>query len=182
MRSILLGVFCALMALAVTGCASSDAKDYADIEVEAATNPRFDLNGYKTYAWAAAAAAVRDPDGDWTPTGLDVGSEIMFLVDRELRDRGRSAVIEDPDLLAIYAVGVDMKALDVKVDPEDRVMESQINPRGGVMIVLVDNDTRRAIWIGRAVGDISDKPSIDLTKRRLDNAITRMFAKFPKLP
>ena len=33
------------------------------------------------------SAAIRDPDREWTPSGLDVGAELRFLVDRELRER-----------------------------------------------------------------------------------------------
>ena len=68
--------------------------DLADIQVDARANPKFELSGYRTYAWAAAATAVRDPDHEWTPTGLDIASEIVFLVDRELREKGRAPTAE----------------------------------------------------------------------------------------
>ena len=180
MRTILVGALCAALVFVLSGCASTGGAEFSDIEVEVAANPDFDLGSRRTYAWAAAAAAVRDPDREWTPTGLDVGSEITFLVDRELRERDRSAVIEAPDMLAIYAVGVDMKALDVKVDEEDRTVRSETTPRAGLTIVLVDRESRRAMWIARAVGNLSAKPSVELVKRRLENAVRRMFAEFPR--
>ena len=69
----------------VTGC-SGDASDpaFADIRVETMIDETYNIDGFETYAWVAAGAAVRDPDHEWTPSGLDIGSEIMFLVDREL--------------------------------------------------------------------------------------------------
>src|SRR5210317_809156 len=109
-RSVLLTVLCSMLVLALGACASSPPPEVADIEIQAKTNPKVELAPYRTYAWAAAAASVRDPDRAWTPTGLDVGAEIMFHVDRELRARGRTPVIDEPDMLAIFAVGVDMKA------------------------------------------------------------------------
>ncbi len=180
MRSILMTVLCSLLLFGLGACASSPPPELADIEVQAKTNPKVELAPFRTYAWAAAAAAVRDPDHEWTPTGLDVGAEIMFLVDRELRERGRTAVVDEPDMLAIFAVGVDMKALDVRVDPETRIEISKTTPRSGVVIALVDPQTRQAIWIGRATGEMSDGPTIELVKRRLEHAITTMFADFPR--
>jgi hypothetical protein len=180
MRSVVAAVLCSLLLFTLGACASGPPKDVADIEVQAKTNPKVDLSPYRTYTWAAAAAAVRDPDREWTPTGLDVGSEIMFLVDRELRERGRTSVVDKPDMLAIFAVGVDMKALNVTVDPDTRIVSSETAPRGGISIVLADPETRQAIWIGRAMGDISDNATLELAKRRIEYAITEMFADFPR--
>jgi len=178
MRKFVTSVICAFLLAVVCGCASSP--EVADIRVDARANPKLDLSGFKTYAWAAAAAAVRDPDHAWTPTGLNVGSEIAFLVDRELRERGRTSVVDSPDMLAMFAVGVDMKALNVKVDPEDGTETSEIAPMGGIMVVLADPASRQVIWVGRAGADIADNPSVDLVKRRLEYAITKMFKDFPR--
>ena len=90
------------------GCVSPDV---ADIRVETEVNPKINFAGYKTYAWAAAAAVVRDPEREWTPPDLDVGAEIKFLVDRELRKRNLSEASGEPDVLVVYAVGVDMESL-----------------------------------------------------------------------
>ena len=180
MRSVLVAVLCSMFLLTLGACATSPPKEVADIAVKAKTNPKVDLTPYRSYTWAAAAASVRDPDRAWTPTGLDVGAEIMFLVDRELRERGRTQVVENPDMLAIFAVGVDMKALNVTVDPDTRIETSESAPRGGVVIVLADPETRQAIWIGRAVGDISDEATTELVKRRLEYAISEMFSDFPR--
>ena len=137
------------------------------------------MSGYRTYAWAAAATAVRDPDHEWTPTGLDIASEIVFLVDRELREKGRAPVVDTPDMLAIFAIGVDMKALNLQVDPDDGTKTSESAPMGGILVVLADPLTRRVIWVGRAGGDIAENPTVELVKRRLEHAITSMFAEFP---
>ena len=180
MRSVLLTVLCSLFLVTLGACASSPPPEAADIEVAAKTNPKVDLGPFRTYAWAAAAASVRDPDGAWTPSNLDVPAEITFLADRELRARGRSVVAKDPDMLAIFAVGVDMEALDVKVDADTRVMSTESVPRGGVVVVLVDPETRQAIWIGRATAKITENVTVELAKKRFNYAITKMFEDFPR--
>ncbi len=172
----IVGTFLLAMVAAVTvsGCASQ----FKDIEVKTEANPEVDLTGYETYAWAAAAAAIRDPDREWTPIDLDIGAEIQFLVDRELRERGLTKVVRGPDLLAIYAVGVDMKALNVEVD-EDDVERFEEVPKGGVLIILADPASRRAIWAGAAVAELLEEPDRELTKQRIDYAISKMFEDYP---
>jgi hypothetical protein len=58
----------------VTGCASKT----DDIRVASEAKPYTDLTKLRTYSWSAAAAVVRDPNHKWTPSSLDVGSEIKF--------------------------------------------------------------------------------------------------------
>lgn len=183
MRSKLLGSICAVVLIGLASCTSTEAQvdpDVADIETRVEIDRAENVAEYKTYAWAAAAALVRDPKGAWTPSGLDVGSEIMSLVDRELRAKGRAQVVENPDMIAVFAVGVDMKAQDIQIDQEDGSKNFETVPRGGVMIALADTETRRVIWAGRAVGKITDKPSVELAQKRLDHGIKELFAKFPR--
>ena len=57
----------------------------------------------------------------WAEAQFDIGAEITHLVDTELRDRGMTEVSESPDVLVMYAVGVDMKALDLVTDTDDGI-------------------------------------------------------------
>ena len=171
----MLKVGAVFIALALAGCTS----EFKDITVATEASPTIDFDGYRSYAWAAAAAIVRDPERQWTPTNLDIGGEIMFLVDRELRARGMTAAAHSPDVLVIYAVGVDMKALDVVVDPDDQTERFAQVPKGGLMIILADPDSRRVMWVGGALADLAEEPTVELQKKRLDYAITTMFKKFP---
>ncbi len=151
-----------------------------DIRVETLIDETYNIPGFKKYAWVAAAAAIRDPDREWTPSGLDIGAEIMFLVDRELRDRGCSPVVDAPDMVAIFAVGLDMKALDVKLDPEHGTREFEPSPKGGVIILLIHPRTREVFWAGRAIADVTAAPTLEDGKRRLEYAITTMFEDYPE--
>ncbi|MHC5066537.1 MAG: DUF4136 domain-containing protein [Planctomycetota bacterium] len=165
-----------LISLPLASCASP----FPDIKVDSETNPKVELSSYKTYSWAAAAAVIRDAAGTWEAPDLNIGSEIMYLSNRELRKKGMTEVVDSPDLAAIYAVGVDMEALDVVVDEDSREKTTEAAPKGGVLIILVDPGTRRVVWSGRATADISENPSQELAKKRLDYAITEIFKQFDK--
>ena len=153
--------------------------DASDIRVATIRDVTFNVEGFDTYAWVAAAAAVRDPDRRWTPSDLDVASEVKFLVDRELRKHGRSPVVRDPKMVALFAIGVDMKAVEVSVNPESGTKTFEEAPKGAVFVFLVHPRTRYVVWAGRAIGDVGEAPTIEEAKARLDHAITEMFADFP---
>jgi hypothetical protein len=169
----------AVVAIAVvllSGCTSTS--QFKDIEITTEADPKTDLSGYTTYTWAAAAALISDPDREWTPVNLDIGAAIRFAVDRELRSKGLTEVVSAPDMLVIYAVGVDMKALNVTID-EDNVERFEEVPKGGILILLVDPESRRAIWAGSAVAELLEEPDQELTEKRIDYAISEMFDDFP---
>ncbi len=169
----------AALALIAPACRSVD-PDLSDIQIEASANPKVQFTGYSTYAWAAAGAAIRDPEGEWTPTDLDVGAEIVQLVNRELRDRGMTEVVRDPDVLVIYGVGVDMQALQVVVDEESGMESTVQTPKGGVVVVLADPESRRLMWVGTAEGDLKEDPNPELVRKRLDHGVVEMFKRFPR--
>jgi len=166
----------ALASIMLSGCASTT--KYKDIAIDTETDPQADFTGYQTYAWGAAAAIIRDPNNEWAPTDLDIGAEIRYITDRELRQKGLSQVVNNPDLFAIYAVGVDMKALNVVVD-EENVMRFQDAHKGGVMIILADSKTLEVVWAGSAEAELLEVPDMDLGKKRLDYAISAMFDEYP---
>lgn len=155
------------------------AADVSDIRVDTIRDVTFNVEGFDTYAWVAGAAAVRDPDRAWAPSGLDVVSELRFLVDRELRERGRSQVVQDPKMVAIFAVGVDMKAVEVSWNPESETREFEPSPKAAVVVYLVHPRTRYVVWAARAIGDVSEALTIEQAKARLEHAVTRMFEDFP---
>ena len=71
-----------------------------------------------------------------------------------------------------------MDALDVVVDKKDGKETQKSSPKGAVMIILIEPDTRRVIWTGRATASIQANPTTELSKQRLDYAITELFKKF----
>ncbi len=163
-----------LMLLA--GCSSIPTKD---IQVEALADPKANMSGYKTYAWLLSAAILNDPQGQWEPPAFDADAEIKFLIDRELRKRGLSENSADADMIVAFAAGIDMDALDLKMDPDGH-MEFLNVPRGGLAVLLVDGQSGYTIWMGVATADIQDRPDTQVAKARLDYAVTKMFKKLPK--
>jgi len=168
--------YVAISALLV-GCASVPTKD---IEIDAQADPKANFSGYKTYAWLGSAAILNDPYGQWEPPAFDADSEIKYLVDRELRKRGMLQNSVDPDLIVAFAAGINMDALELKVDSKSQ-METLTNvPRGGLVIALVDSESEFVIWAGIATADVQKQPDTKTAKARLDYAVTKLFKKLPK--
>ena len=113
-----------MIIMLVTGCTSVATKD---IEVDAASDPKVNFSGYKSYAWLGSAAIVNDAYGQWEPPAFDADAEITFLLDRELRARGMSEDTSDPDLVVAFAAGIDMDALGLKTDPETKTDMSVVH-------------------------------------------------------
>ena len=160
-----------------SGCASTPTKDIA---VAAQADPKVNFSGYKTYAWLGAAAILHDIYGQWEPPEFDADAEIKYLIDRELRKRGMLENSSDPDLIVVFAAGIDMDALELKVDPETKINTLENVPRGGLVIALVDGESGFAIWAGVATADIQERPDTKMAKARLDYAVTQLFRKLPK--
>ena len=172
--------FALLFAAAVmllSSCASIPTKDIA---VDAQADPKANFSGYKTYAWLGAAAIINDPYGQWEPPTIDADAEIKYLIDRELRKRGMSQNSANPDLIVAFAAGINMDALELKVDPEAKIMTLENVPRGGLLIALVDSESGFVIWMGVVTADVLERPDAKTVKARLDYAVTQLFQKLPK--
>ena len=158
------------------GCATTPTKD---IQVEAQTDPKAKMSGYKTYTWLMSAAILNDAYGQWEPPAFDADTEIKHLIDRELRKRGLSEKSVNPDMVVAFAAGIDMDALEVKVDPNGDMRALNV-PTGGLAVMLVDSQTGYIIWMGVATADVQDRPDTQTAKARLDYAVTKLFRKLPK--
>jgi hypothetical protein len=166
----------ATMMLLLSGCASSETKD---IEVKTESDPNANLAGYKNYAWQGSAAIVFDDKGRWEPPQFDADAEIRLLIDRELRDHGMTENPVNPDLIVAYAAGIDMDSMEIKVDPESGLERLTNLPVGALSVILVDAVSGQAIWIGVASANIQESPTPETTRKRLDFAVTQMFARLP---
>jgi uncharacterized protein YceK len=167
----------ASVVMLLSGCASIPTKD---IEVDAQADPKANFSGYKTYTWLGAAAIINDPHGQWEPPAFDSDAEIKYLIDRELRKRGMSQSSADPDLIVAFAAGIDMDALELKVEPKTRIASLENVPRGGLVIALVDSKSGFVIWLGVATADVQMNLDSTMVKARLDYAVTELFMKLPK--
>ncbi len=163
--------------LLASGCSSVPTKD---IRFGIQSDPKANFSGYETYAWLGSAAILNDAYGQWEPAAFDADAEIKFLIDRELRGRGMSESSDAPDMIVAYAAGINMDALELKVNPETEIEEVTNVPRGGLLLVLIDNASGFVIWRGVAAGDIQEGLDTEAAKARLDYAVSRLFKELPR--
>ena len=169
--------FFLILVMFVAACTSVPTKDInIDVQADSSAN----LSGYKSYAWLGSAAIVNDSSGQWEPPGFDADAEIKYLLDRELRARGKSESSTAPDMIVAFAAGIDMDALDLKMDPETKIDKLENVPQGGLVVVLVDSSTGFVVWIGIATAEIQDNVDAATVKARLDYAVTQMMRQLPK--
>lgn len=164
------------LGLLTTGCQTSK---YKDIQIETQTHPKVNFEGYTTYAWAAAAAGIRDPEGEWVAPDYDVASEIMYMTNRELREKGMREVVDAPDVLLMYAVGVDMRALNVVVDEEAGTETMEEIPKGALALLMADPESRQVMWVGTAEAELLEDVTTEERIERLDYAIRAMLKEAP---
>ncbi len=172
-----ISVMLAISLLLVTACAMVKTDD---IQIEADVDPKANFSGYKSYAWLGSAAILNDAEGRWEPPSFDADSEIKFLIDRELRKRGMSESSVQPDMIVAFALGVDMDALELKVDQESKIGRVENIPKGALVVVIVDSTSGYVIWMGEAMGNVQQQMTTEETKKRLDYAVTQMLSKLPR--
>lgn len=168
---------CFILSVFIAGCASVPT---ADIKVDAEADPKANFSGFKTYTWLGSAAIVNDSMGQWEPPPLDADAEIKYLLNRELRDRGMSENSAAPDLIVAFAAGIDMDALGFKLNPETDINMLKNVPKGGLVVILVDNRSGFIVWVGIAKADIQQNADVTIVKARLDYAVRQMMKKLPK--
>ncbi len=164
--------------LLLSGCASSVT---SDIKVTTETDPKTNFTGYKTFKWLGSASIIYDPLGKWEPPHFDADAEIKFHITNELRNRGMVEDSVDPDLLVIFAAGIDMENMDLEVSDDSDLKSTLTNvPVGALTIALVDAKTSVVIWAGIATAEIQQSPDQEVIKQRLEYAVTTMFKQLPK--
>ena len=161
-----------ILSILLSACASTT----KDIKVETASDPKVNLEAYKTYAWLGSAEILNDPEGKWVPAKFDISSDIKFLIDSELRDNDLTEVADqDAEVAISFFTGVDMAAQELKADPETDVEIPENVPKAALIVVALDIKTGYVIWIGVATGDIKEGATVKETKARVAYAVKKMF-------
>ena len=138
--------------LLITGCATVT----KDIEVIGEVATDFNVSEYKTYAWLGSAKILYDPEGKWEPPKFYADGEVKWLIGGELRKRGMIEVEENPDVLVVFAAGVDMSALQLAKDPVSKIKMLENIPVGALAVMFIDASSGQAVWAGVATGDIQE--------------------------
>ena len=158
------------------GCSSVPT---TDISIETQANPKANFEGYKTYTWLATAAILNDPSGQWEPPAFDADTELKYLIDRELRKHGMLHNSANPDMVVAFAVGVDMEALKITVDPKTKMDVLEDVPGGGLLVVFIDPSSGYVVWAGAATAEVQDNIDSETVKARLDYVVTNMLKGLP---
>lgn len=176
-----LGSIMWVMALSAVLCSSCASTPTSDIRVHSAADAKANISAYKSYAWDLNAGVIQDRTGAWTPKDLDVQSEVQFLVDKKLRERGMTQAQSSPDLLVSVLILADVKELQQLKDKHGEVVGT-LDPvgKGALVVELVDSQTGKTVWLGAAEGDVRGSNTVDVAKQRLAYAVDQLFDKLPK--
>lgn len=166
-----------LLLILLSGCATSVTED---IQIEATADTTTQFGHYKSYTWLGDIAALNDPEGIWQPPKLNVAENIKFLIDRELRKRGIFNYAENAELQVVFFMGVDMEAMELKVNPDNQQDILETVPAASLAVALIDAKTGYVVWVGEAMGDIQQNSTEERIRKRLDYAVTEIFKKLPK--
>jgi len=167
-------------ALSVGVCLSCASTPTSDIKVHSAADAKANLAAYKTYAWDLNAGVLRDRTGVWVPKDVDTQSEVQFLIDKKLRDRGMTVVQESPDLIVSLLIAADVQEVEqMKNKHGDAVAGLDPVGKGALLVELLDSHTGKTIWLGAAEGDIRGSTSVEVGKQRLAYAVDQLFERLP---
>jgi len=168
-------------ALSAALCLSCASTPTSDIHVHSAADSKANLAAYKSYAWDMNAGVLRDSTGAWTRKDVDVQSEVQFLVDKQLRERGLTQTQSSPALLVSTLILADVQQLE-EIKSKHGEVASTLDPvgKGALLIELVDGQTGKTVWLGAAEGDVRGSNSVEVGKQRLAYAVDQLFSKLPK--
>ena len=164
--NVLKSVMIALVITGFSGCTST-----SDIEVEALTSEKVNLDGYKTYEIIEGSGIV---DNTQRSDNLDIDAEMQQMINAELAKKGKMLVNKDPDFYVAYMAGTDMDAIEEKINKEGKVTLHN-RPVAGIVLILIDAGTGAIIGLSTAEGDAKNLPAEE-AKKRLNYAIKKMLS------
>jgi len=164
--NVLKGVMIALVITGFSGCTST-----SDIEVEALTSEKVNLDGYKTYEIIEGSGMVTDAHRS---DNLDLDTEMKQMINAELAKKGKIPVVKDPDFYVAYVAGTDMDAIEEKINKDgQKILHDR--PTTGMVLILIDADTGAIIGLSAAAAEVKNLPAKE-AKKRLNYAIKKMLS------
>lgn len=165
-----------LFILSVTACSNTPTKD---IQVGSDVDPKANFAGYNSYKWIGSASLVKDPNQQWTTPGFDANAEIKYLIDKELRAKGMTEADQNPDVMVVYALGVNMENIEYKESPDTTFKSLEAAPKGALVVMMIDAQTGVVIWASSAEANIQQNTA-EVAKKRLAYAVKNMISTIPK--
>lgn len=172
------------------------------VEIKTNQAPNTDFKVFKTYAWLPPVPVVKNvaPDAVTNPTLSEEAlmPALVSAVDRELSARGfTKAPAETADVHVAYfaalTVGFNQSYLGehygyitgwaspipIGLAPTTNV---NVYEKGTVLVDIVDRAAKKAVWRGTALTRIAQEHSVDKRIERINDAVKRMFEKYPVKP
>ena len=172
------------------------------VEIKTNQAPNTDFKVFKTYAWLPPVPVVKNvaPDAVTNPTLSEEAlmPALVSAVDRELAARGfTKASLETADVQVAYfaalSVGFNQSYLGehygyitgwaspipIGLAPTTNV---NVYQKGTVLVDIVDRAAKKAVWRGTALTRIAEDHSVDQRIERINDAVKRMFEKYPVKP
>jgi hypothetical protein len=169
------------------------------LEIETHMDPKADFSTVRTYAWLPPAPVVQAvaPGIPTNPTLTQeaLGPHIVAAVDRHLKARGLTpAGPDEADVQMVYfaamTVGFSQSYLGehygyvtgwgapipLGIAPSTSV---SVYEKGTVLVDMIQRAAKRGIWRGTAVTRIDQEKTLDQRVKRINQAVDRMFEKFP---
>jgi hypothetical protein len=168
-------------ALSAIGCSSS-------ITINHDFDPDANFAAFKTYAWIAQPATVMGDAQAAQQVNTLLDKRIKSAVDAQLAKEGLSVDVDNPDLLLAYHTGVQNK-----VDVTDwgysyspyyygyprRDITVYQYQQGTLIVDIIQTSDKELVWRGSAQATLSDNPTPEKTERRINEAIGKMFQRYP---
>lgn len=180
-RSVLRALSFVVLAGAAPLAACASATPTSDIRVHSAADTKANLGAYKSYAWHSSEGLLLDRTGVWTAKDVDAQAEIMYLVNKGLRERGMTVARDQPDLLVSLLIVADVNDIEAIKNERGEAL-SGFDPvgQGALIVELIDADTGKTVWMGGAEGEVRGSRSLDEGKERLSYAVDKLFEQMPR--
>jgi hypothetical protein len=191
-----------IVSVALAGLALAAVAVAQKVEIKTNQAPNTDFKVFKTYAWLPPVPVVKNvaPDAVTNPTLSEEAlmPALVAAVDRELAARGfTKAPAESADVHVAYfaalSVGFDQSYLGehygyitgwaspipIGLAPTTNV---NVYEKGTVLVDMVNRAANKAVWRGTALTRIAQEHSVDKRIERINDAVKRMFEKYPVKP
>jgi Domain of unknown function (DUF4136) len=168
------------------------------LEIKTDVDKAADFSALTTYAWLKSPPVKSDiaPDAVTNP-GLSqekIEPAIVAAVDHELARRGFRRVTDDkPQVQVVYyaALNVGMNSADLGSYYQyttgwsvpfatGQTSSLSVYEKGSIVVDVIDAATNKAIWRASAATRINHENTHEKRVARINEAIGRMFERFPK--
>jgi hypothetical protein len=179
MRGLTRLTLAAIVSMAVTGCATMNVSSHVERGL--------DISKYHTYDWGPAdALPTGDPRLDKDPFFKD---HVQGAVEKSMAARGFEwATTGSPDLRIHFHANISERMEIDRLDRDrgycsgDGCTPAVMTYEAGTLVIdVIDTRTNKLVWRGWAQHAVKGMlQNQDTMARQIDEAVTRMFVRFPR--